>query len=207
MKRRGAPPPRERARLFGLAGLIVFAMALGLGFLAGRHWDSFPSLRRSTAVAKTAGGNEREAQTRRGTSGARESERAGRAPEPTPKLTFYQELTKPLTPSPSPPKRERPARPERESPRSDPPAAKAEAQLAEGGFTVQVAAYRVRPQAEALRESLAGAGHDAYVVEAESAGSVTYRVRVGAYVTREAARAAAQAIATERQLQAYVTTR
>jgi cell division protein FtsN len=223
--RRGAQPPR-RARLFGLAGLVVLGIAFGLGFLAGRHWESFPVLRRAIAVAKTTGGSERELQTRRGGAGTREGERAGRAPEPTPTLTFYQELTKPLAPPPPPPKRERPARPERVDVRAagrstaeasgeklvdvraaGRPGAPREASPAAGAFTVQVAAYRTRAQAEALRGTLAAAGHDAYVVEAETAGGVAYRVRVGAYATREAARAAAQAIAGERQLQAYVTAR
>ena len=200
--RRAAPPPRG-ARLFGLAGLIVFALAFGLGFLVGRHWESFPVLRRAAAVARTIGGNEREAQGRRGAAGARESERQGRAPEPTPTLTFYQELTKPLAALPPPPKRERTPRPQRpEGQRNDPPATEAS-----GAFTVQVAAYRTRAHADALRQSLAASGHDAYVVEAEAAGGMTYRVRVGAYATREAARAAAQVIGSERQLQTYVTAR
>lgn len=204
MPPRRAAPPRERARLFGLAGLIVFGLALGAGFLAGRYWDRFPSLHRATAVAKTDSGHE----TRRApSSSSRDGERPGRAPEPAPKLTFYQELTKPLPTPPPPPRRERLPRPERESPKSDPAAAKAEPQPAEGGFTVQVAAYRTRAQAESLRASLAAGGHDAYVVEAEGPGGVTYRVRVGTYASREAARVAAQAIGSERQLQTYVTAR
>lgn len=200
--RRGAPP-RQHARLFGLGGLLVISVALGLGFAAGRYWDRFPALRRATAVAKTDASHE----ARRPAAASREAERTPRVPEPAPKLTFYQELTKPLPTREPPPKRERPARPERESPRSEPPTAKAEPPVPDGGFTVQVAAYRTRAQAESLRASLAAGGHDAYVVEAEAAGGVTYRVRVGTYASREAARAAAQAIGGERQLQAYVTAR
>ena len=60
-------------------------------------------------------------------------------------------------------------------------------------FTVQVASYRVRPQAEAMRESLASAGHDARVVEADAHGPV-YRVQVGDFSTREAARAVAASL-------------
>jgi cell division protein FtsN len=48
----------------------------------------------------------------------------------------------------------------------------------------------VRPPAEALRESLAAGGHDARVVEADLNGAV-YRVQVGEFATRDAARAAA----------------
>jgi rare lipoprotein A len=196
---RRAAPPRERTRLVGLTGLIVVGLALGLGFLAGRYWDRVPSLRRATAVAGL--------EARRPAASPRESERPARPPEPAPKLTFYHELTKPLPTPAAPPRRERPPRAERESPRTDPPSARAEAQPADGGFTVQVAAYRTRAQAESLRASLADGGHDAYIVEAEAAGGVTYRVRVGTYASREAARAAAQAIGGERQLHVYVTAR
>jgi cell division protein FtsN len=72
-------------------------------------------------------------------------------------------------------------------------------------FTVQVASYRVRPQAEALRESLASAGHDARVVEADAHGPV-YRVQVGDFSTREAARAVATRLSGERLSVAPIVT-
>lgn len=72
-------------------------------------------------------------------------------------------------------------------------------------FTVQVAAYRVRPQAEALRESLASAGHDARVVEVDAHGPV-YRVQVGEFPTREAARALAVRLSGERSSVAPIVT-
>jgi len=74
-------------------------------------------------------------------------------------------------------------------------------------FTVQIASYRVRPPAEALRESLASAGHDARVVEADANGPV-YRVQVGDLPTREAARALAVRLSGERSsVTPFVTTR
>jgi cell division protein FtsN len=73
-------------------------------------------------------------------------------------------------------------------------------------FTVQVGSYRVRPPAEALRESLASAGHDARVVAADANGPV-YRVQIGEFPTREAARALATRLAGERPITPFVTTR
>src|SRR5881296_2905797 len=72
-------------------------------------------------------------------------------------------------------------------------------------FTVQVASYRMRPQAEALRESLASAGHDARVVEGDARGPV-YRVQVGEFPTREAARAMAARLSGERSSVAPIVT-
>ena len=72
-------------------------------------------------------------------------------------------------------------------------------------FTVQVASYRMRLQAEALRDSLASAGHDARVVEAEAHGPV-YRVQVGEFPTREAARALAARLTGERSTGAPIVT-
>jgi cell division septation protein DedD len=77
-----------------------------------------------------------------------------------------------------------------------------------GAFTVQVGAYKAREPADALRARLVAAGHDAYVAEIDSAGSARYRVRIGSFATREAARLAAdRIIAGERSLSAFVTAR
>jgi DedD protein len=72
-------------------------------------------------------------------------------------------------------------------------------------FTVQVAAYNVKPLAEALRSTMAAAGHDARVVESEA--GVRYRVQIGTFPTREAAREAAARLAAERSQPTFVTTR
>jgi cell division protein FtsN len=96
-----------------------------------------------------------------------------------------------------------------------PPAARAESvpAHAEGPagdasrFTVQVAAYNARTQAEALRTTLAAAGHDARVVEAVTSVGVRYRVQIGAFPTRQAAQDAAARLSAERSLAAFVTTR
>ena len=140
-----------------------------------------------------------------------------------PQLTFYRELTAPLTAPPPPPKPAK-ATPPLVSAPSPPPAAVTPAQrpgeqadmlaatttprtatTTAPRFTVQVASYRVRPQAEALRESLASAGHDARVVEGEAHGPV-YRVQVGEYPTRDAARAQAARLGGERSSVAPIVT-
>ena len=131
--------------------------------------------------------------TRRAGAGA--GERRGR-PSPLPALTFYQELTAPLTapPPPAPKPRRRPAKaPEPRSsrragggPRPRRAASPERATRAGAGpgarFTVQVARLQrasLRPRRCAA--TLAAAGHDAYVVEIEAGGGVRYRVRVGVF--------------------------
>jgi cell division protein FtsN len=147
--------------------------------------------------------------------------RGAKSPEPpAPQLTFYRELTAPLTPPPPPPKPARPAPPLVTTPPvsaavSQRPGEQAEllgatttprtAGTTAPRFTVQVASYRVRPQAEALRDSLASAGHDARVVEADAHGPV-YRVQVGEFPTREAARALAARLTGERSTVAPIIT-
>jgi DedD protein len=156
------------------------------------------------------------------------AETTPRPQDPIPKLTFYQELTAPLT-SPPPPAKARPepprpraeaARPAESSERAEarapapasspshpvPPPAAAPAE-SRGPFTVQVGAYRARGQADAMRDRLRGKGIEAYVSEAATAAGTRYRVRVGSYGTREAAQAAAVRLAADTQLGAYVAPR
>ena len=76
-----------------------------------------------------------------------------------------------------------------------------------GRYTVQVASYNVRAQAEALRARLAAAGHEAYVAEGDAGGITRYRVRIGAFTTMEEARQAAVRLESQAQVATYVTTR
>jgi len=151
---------------------------------------------------------------------------AGRAvkppPTPTPQLTFYHELTAPLTAPPPPPKPAKATPPLLGAPTPAPSASAAPhpgeqadtlgppttprtATTTAPRFTVQVASYRVRPQAEALRDALTSAGHDARIVEGDAAGPV-YRVQVGEFPTREAARALAARLQGERSTVAPLVT-
>lgn len=226
------------AGLFVLIGILaILAVTFAAGTYAGRIWATRPH---RVAAASHA---EREP-ARRGADA-----RAPRVAEPAPRLTFYHELTAPLTAPPPPPKPaktsppplvasgappSKAAMPERvtktapepavaqdvaagTSNRRPPPHAELAAAattastvssipaaqtdlalpaptLASGTahrFTIQVAAYRQRPPADALRATLAAAGHDARVVESDAPNGVRFRVQIGDFASRDAARAAA----------------
>ena len=192
-------PSRLASALFVVGCLGVLGATFLLGVMAGRFWPRTPSAQ--TAAAKDTGP-------------ARGADRTARPAEPTPALTFYQDLTAPLT-SPPPAKAAKPGRAEK-SEKTDAAPKPERAAVPEppgaastpGAFTIQVGAYKAREPAEALRARLAAAGHDAYVAEIDATGTVRYRVRVGSFATREAAqRAADKIVAGERTLSAFVTAR
>ena len=190
--------------LVGIAG--VLGVTFGAGVWTGRHWPLLTGqAARADAPASRRGPGERPRQA-----------------EPLPALTFYQELTAPLTAPPPPPK---PSRPKPSEPRREPEKAEAAATDTThaahppapiavvtppgpgASFTVQVGAYNARGPAEALRGTLAAAGHDARIVEAETAVGLRYRVQVGTFASRESARDTATRLSAERSLPAFVTTR
>lgn len=191
------------ARLFLVVGVLtILGVTFGAGVYVGRVGAARPVS--ATAV-------EREA-VRRG------EPSAPRMSEP-PRLTFYQELTAPLTAPPPPPRPVKsPASLERRSSESAPaatpaspsapgalaaPASPAPSAPVGGRYTVQVGAYKARKPADELRDSLAAAGHDARVVESDGAGGVRYRVQVGDFASREVARELAARLSGP----AFVTTR
>jgi cell division protein FtsN len=229
MATRGRGRGSRLGNLLVLVGLLVVTGTIfGAGVYTGRHWPGAAGAGDSPVTPKP--GNPEHARGDR-----------ARAPEapPAPTLTFYRELTAPLTaPPPVPPKSGRKPAPaaeavQRETPRGAAPAASevapgvsAPTVATLGGraseiatpavarndgegmpYTVQVGAYRARPPAEALRATLAATGHDARVVETDGSTGARYRVRVGAFATREAARQAAARLASERSLSAFVTNR
>jgi cell division protein FtsN len=190
-------PSRLASALFVVGCFGVLGFTFTLGVMAGRFWPRGPLAPSTTATKDTRG-----------------ADRTARPTEPTPALTFYQDLTAPLT-APPPIKAAQPGRVER-SEKSEAAPKPQPATLAEapgpaptpGAFTIQVGAYKAREPAEALRARLTAAGHDAYVAELDTAGSVRYRVRVGSFATRQAAqRAADKIVAGERTLSAFVTAR
>ena len=77
--------------------------------------------------------------------------------------------------------------------------------LVESQFELRKVVWPTRD--ETLRTTLAAAGHEARVVESDSGKGVRYRVQVGTFPSREAAREAAARLAAERSLSAFVTTR
>jgi len=233
MARRQTGSPGRAASFFLLLGCCtVLGTTFAAGMLAGRHWPGlFPALGPGSAAKaeRETQRNGRALAPRQGLGLPASSLR----PEPGPELTFYQELTAPLgAPQPGPkPKADRPERPptrgepaRTEPPRPDPkPAAGTEAKAdaksegpelprpepragtpaAERRFTIQVAAFKTRDQADAMRAKLAAAGHEAYVMEADGVPGARFRVRVGSFATRDEARQAAQRISAT----TYVTLR
>jgi rare lipoprotein A len=75
------------------------------------------------------------------------------------------------------------------------------------GYTVQVAAYATRAQAESLVQRLGALGFESDVSETTTPGGVRYRVRVGTYPTKEAAREAAGRLGATTNLGGFVATR
>ena len=219
--RRGGSPVATALFLVGCIGVLGLTFALGV--VTGRTWP-----RSSTPITVVA----------------KASREVSRPSEQAPALTFYQELTAPLS-SPPPPTKAKPPRvepPRLETPRADllradtphadapraeksdkpdavskadvvaaaaPATAAAPAKPTPGQttFTIQVAAYKSKEPAEALRAKLAAAGYEAYVVQVDTPGSARYRVRVGSFASRESAQQVAERIVGERSLPAFVTSR
>jgi len=171
--------------------LVVLGGTFLLGVAAGRRWPGSPVPGRSTeqVAAETP---------------SRRADRRERAGEPGPTLTFYRELTAPLTSPPPPPRAPRATPRAEKAPRA---ASTTPAGAEQTRYTIQMGAYRTRAQADALLQRLAAAGHAAYVVDGEGPGGVRYRVRVGTFATREAAQEAAARVAREQSLTAFVTAR
>jgi cell division protein FtsN len=206
---------RIATALFLVGCLGVLGLTFALGVVTGRSWP-----RSSTPITVVA-------------KGAKEPSRPA---ESAPALTFYQELTAPLS-SPPPPAKSR--APRAEPPRLEParadtvraeaprveksdrqeaapkadavaaaaPAAPAKPAPGQPTFTIQVAAYRAKEPADALRAKLAASGYEAYVVQVDTPGSARYRVRVGSFAARESAQQVAERIVGERSLPAFVTSR
>lgn len=212
-----------------LGAVVVLGATFGTGVLAGRYWSRADVLARSTSAEATPDGS-------REGSGTARSRAAGTptaSQEITPALTFYQELKAPLEAAitwtrQDPAKSSKAAKPDATSPRvkpdpsspgggategraSPPAGAPSPTELSGGGiaprFTVQVAAYRTRAQADALREKLAARGIEADVTEAATSGGTRYRVRVGSYPTRAAAQAAAARLVRDARVEVFVATR
>jgi DedD protein len=197
---------RKRRRLGTFFCLVGILAVLGVTFVVGALAGRF-SLRPSSAVAN-----------------AKTVDRPAKpAPPPQPELTFYRELTAPLTappPRPKPPAKapvkreptppgpaagEKPELPARLA--ADAGSASPATRAGAGRYTVQVGAFTAREQAETVRARLAASGHAAYVAEGDGAGTARYRVRIGAFTTAEDARQAALRLATEARVATFVTTR
>ncbi len=212
-RRRPPGPSRLGSMLVAVGCLGVLGATFMVGFYTGRYWT------RSALLASAPEGS---------SAAAENTPRASRRPapaRPTPALTFYEELTAPLSPA-APLVKAAPAEPRRPAGRAPSPAPRQEeravradrrpnetpsrqtepAAVAGSRFTVQIAAYSARASAEALRNSINASGHEAYVTETNGPpGAPRYRVRIGSYPSREAAVAAAARLPVPGGR--YVTTR
>ncbi len=111
-----------------------------------------------------------------------------------PHLTYYQGLTG-KEPSPAPVARPMP------QPPSKPPSGR----RGTGAYSVQVASFSSREQAENLALKLQAAGHPAYVLPARLAqGVLRFRVRVGSYGSRAQAQQVARRMRLQHRLGAYL---
>ena len=187
--------------LLVILGLVaVLGGTFTAGFLSGRHWERVRVL---AGLVKPQ---------------APEADRArvpARAADPVvPALTFYQDLTAPLASPPPRAAKADAARPKSEAvvraestAKPESPRAVKEPPRSETGYTVQVAAYTTRAQADGLVARLASHGFTADVSETSTSAGVRYRVRVGSYPTKDAARDAAARLATETRLGGFVAGR
>jgi rare lipoprotein A len=207
--RRGSRGPGGPSNLLAsfflvLGCLTVLGVTFALGVTAGRRWPMGLPLPGLGAAPVVAARTERET-PKRPEGRALDKDKPRPITEAPPVLTYYRDLTAPLgsptahvgspgvaPAAPAPPRSDAAREVVKVAPRSD------------GRFTVQVGAFTVRTQAEALRARLTDG---AYVSEVETGGVMHYRVRVGDFATREAADQAASRLRTERRLTAYVTTR
>jgi cell division protein FtsN len=206
--------------------LVILVLTFALGLLVGRQWARPAPPVSSPSVSEAA----RKAATppaRRG--GIAAETMADRAPEPTEKLTFYQTLTEPLAAqgaSPRPEPKTVAIKPSPTSPAPPAPASTAPvaatpapsgaalppaqskaapaAPTAGPPWTIQVAAFKNRKQADDMRQQLASSGLEAYVATLAE-GHARYRVRIGTFKSREEATAAAERLRGSRSLNVFVT--
>ena len=223
----GSGPGTGQWMVLGGGLLVILVLTFALGLLVGRQWARPPVLASAPSVSEAA----RKAATppaRRG--GIAAETMADRAPESTEKLTFYQTLTEPLAaqgaaprpeakavaiktpptpPAPAAPAPAAPPAPTPPAPTPAPPASvtpPAQSKYAPSGapWTIQVAAFKNRKQADDMRQQLAASGLEAYVATIAD-GPARFRVRVGTYKSREEAAAAADRLRSARSLGAFVT--
>jgi len=74
-----------------------------------------------------------------------------------------------------------------------------------GDYSVQVASFKDKPQAQELAARLSGGGHPSFIVEAQVSGlGPRYRVRVGPFKTKQDAQTAADSIRERHKLAGLV---
>ena len=129
----------------------------------------------------------------------KESLKKGDKPAPLEKPALVPEKQAPLaqksaTPAAPPPQKTAPQKPAPATPAAD----------ASSEFTVQIAAYNARGDAEATVRRLASKGYHAYV-EPPGNGAAMYRVRVGKFKTRHDAEPVAAKLQKEESYKPWIT--
>ena len=74
-----------------------------------------------------------------------------------------------------------------------------------GGYVVQVAAYKVRGEADTVAKRLASKGFPSFVTSPSAGAARMYRVRVGKYSDRREAEAVARRLEKEEQFKPWIT--
>lgn len=188
-----------------LAGVVILGLTFTLGLLVGRQWAR-PAPPSAASQIETP-----PIPARRGGLVSAPAERAPQARQVQDKLTFYHTLTAPLAGTPVPSKTKQEEKVKQAGPRSDEPPRGPEAQQdaareASSSWSVQVAAFKSRSQADGVQKQLAEAGFNAYVTAVSTHdGQMRYRVRVGSFRTREEALRVADRVRSERALPTLVT--
>ncbi len=193
------------------AGLVVLGLTFALGLLVGRQWARYTApLSAMESPRKTAPASRRSGLTDVGSE---------RVPDYQDKLTFYQTLTAPLGAVPPPAKVDShakaatPAKVAPPAPRApDPAAAKPVAEprpASASEWTVQVGVFKNAGQAEAVRKRLARGHFDAQITTTAAAedGQPRYRVRVGAFKSKDDAARTAERVRSDLALSTFVTAR
>ena len=219
-RRMGGGPGTGQWMVLGGGFCVILVLTFALGLLVGRQWARLASPVASLSVSEVA----RKAaapSARRG--GIAAETMADRAPESTEKLTFYQTLTEPLAAQDAPPRPEPkmvaiktpppapaaapPPAPTPAAPSAALPPAQSKTTPAAGPpWTIQVAAFKNRKQADDMRQQLSSSGLEAYVATiAGPEGHARYRVRIGTFKSREEAAAAAERLRGSRSLSVFVT--
>jgi cell division septation protein DedD len=102
---------------------------------------------------------------------------------------------------PAPP----PAAPAVRTPKPAPAASAPAAGAAAGGYVVQVAAVKVRSEADTIAKRLASKGFPSFVTSPSAGDARVYRVRVGKYSDRREAESVARRLEKEEQFKPWIT--
>jgi cell division septation protein DedD len=195
----------------GIVVLVLLGLMFGLGVLVGRH-------RARPAHPGSAGEPSRKSMASSRHGGL--SDAGIEQPRPIQeKLTFYRTLKAPLGPlqiPEGPDAAAKPAKPPVGPAKTPEPTERSEARAGAGpreaeregaGWTVQVGVFSSPRQAAGVRKQLAEGGFDAQIAPTRmDDGQVRYRVRLGAFRSREEAMRTAERVRSDRSLPTYVTT-